>query len=146
MTSVLLAARSERLGLRRLPQRPKAVTPIVAVTSNGKPLHSTSSERPSRIVVLKAAYGVLGDPARTRDVRAKVQQIVDGGEDRFEVARIAAGDDPAFGVVKTLIVDYTIGDQHGTSRGTDPETIVLSVVPASDRIADLHRDAEGHFS
>ena len=37
------------------------------------------AERPSRIIVQKAVYGVLGDPARTRDVRAKVQQIVDCG-------------------------------------------------------------------
>ena len=60
---------------------------------------------------------MLGDPRRTRDVRAKVQQIVDAGEDRFQVARMAAGDDPAFGVVKTLIVDYTIDGQHGHGQG-----------------------------
>ena len=44
--------------------------------------------------------------------------------------RLAAGDDPAFGVVKTVIVDYTIDGQHATARGTDPETIVLASVPA----------------
>ena len=82
-------------------------------------------------------YGVLGDPLRTRDVRAKVQQIVDAGEDRFEVARLAAGDDPAFGVVKTLVVDYSIGGQPGTARGTDPESIVLASVPAAERIAEV---------
>ena len=108
----------------------KPVTSIAAVTQEREAAAlDVIRELLRRSSCIKAAYGVLGDPARTRDVRAKVQQIVDAGEDRFEVARMAAGDDPAFGVVKTLIVDYTIGNQRGTSRGTDPETIVLSVVP-----------------
>ena len=124
----------------------KAVASVAGVARNGKLLYATSSEAPPKVVVLKAAYGVPGDPARTRDVRTKVQQIVNAGEDRFEVARMAAGDDPAFGVVKTLVVDYMIGNHRGTSRGTDPETIVLSVVPPSERIADLHRDPGGHLS
>ena len=106
----------------------------------------TSAERSAQIVVRKAVYGVLGDPLRTRDVRAKVQQIVDAGADRFEVARLAVGDDPAFGVVKTLVVDYTIGGLPGTARGTDLETIVLAAsVPAAERIAEVHRDLDGHL-
>ena len=58
-------------------------------------------------------------------MKAKVQQIVDAGEDRFEVARMAAGDDPAFGVVKTLIVDYTAGDQSRRTSAQDPKFIEL---------------------
>ena len=97
----------------------------------------TAASPTARIVVRKAVYGVLGDPARTRDVRAKVQQILDAGADRFEVARLAAGDDPAFGIVKTLVVDYTIGGQPGTARGTDPEVIFLASVPKTERIAEV---------
>jgi hypothetical protein len=115
------------------------------VAYDGKPILSTSAEPPSKIVVRKAAYGVLGDPLRTRDVRAKVQQIVDAGGDRFEVARLAAGDDPAFGIVKTLVMDYSIGDLPGTARGTDTETIVLATVPAPERVADVRRDPDGHL-
>jgi len=123
----------------------EAPSSILSVVHDGKPILSTSAELPSKIVVRKAVYGVLGDPLRTRDVRAKVQQIVDAGEDRFEVARLAAGDDPAFGIVKTLVVDYSIGDLPGTARGTDPETIVLASVPAVERIADVRRDPDGHL-
>lgn len=123
----------------------EAPSSIVSVTHDGKAVLSTSAQRPSRIAVRKAVYGVLSDPLRTRDVRAKVQQIVDAGEDRFEVARLAAGDDPAFGIVKTLVVDYSIDDLPGTARGTDPETIVLASVPAPQRIADVRRDPDGHL-
>ena len=123
----------------------EAPSSILSVAHDGKTVLSTSAEPPAKIVVRKAVYGVLGDPLRTRDVRAKVQQIVDAGEDRFEVARIAAGDDPAFGIVKTLVVDYSIGDLPGTARGTDPETIVLASVPAAERIADVRRDPDGHL-
>ena len=122
-----------------------APSSIVSVTHDGKAVLSTAVERPSKIVVRKAVYGVLGDPRRTRDVRAKVQQIVDAGEDRFEVARLAAGDDPAFNIVKTLVVDYAIGDQPCTARATDPETIVLASMTSPERIAELHRDLDGHL-
>ena len=111
----------------------KAPSSILSVAHDGKAVLSTSAQPPSKIVVRKAVYGVLSDPLRTRDVRAKVQQFVDAGEDRFEVARLAAGDDPAFGIVKTLVVDYSIGDLPGTARGTDPETIVLVSVPVPRR-------------
>jgi hypothetical protein len=118
---------------------------IVAVTRDAKPLLSTSLQHPSKIVVRKAVYGVLSDPVRTRDVRAIVQRIIDAGEDRFDVSRLAAGDDPAFGVVKTVVVDYAIDGQHATVRGTDPETIVLAAIPASEQVIDLRHDAEGHL-
>ncbi len=122
-----------------------APSSIVSVTHDGKAVLSTAVERPSKIVVRKAVYGVLGDPRRTRDVRAKVQQIVDAGEDRFEVARLAAGDDPAFNIVKTLVVDYAIGGQLCAARATDPETIVLASMTSPERIAELHRDLDGHL-
>ncbi len=75
--------------------------------------------------VEKAQYGVLDDPKRTRDVRARVQRIVDAGETSFVVARMAEGDDPAFMVVKTLIFEVTMDGKRVTFTGTDPETIRL---------------------
>ncbi|MHB1036825.1 MAG: glycosyl hydrolase [Pirellulales bacterium] len=97
----------------------------------------------AQIQVNKAVYGVLGDAARTRDVREKVQRLADAGETSFEVARMAAGDDPAFGIVKTLIVEYTLGGTRRTATGTDPETITLTQPPAAERVADLHQGANG---
>jgi len=73
--------------------------------------------------VEKARYGVLEDPQRTRDVRALVQSLLDSGQSSFTVARMAAADDPAFGIVKTLEVEYTLKGKHLRLTGTDPETV-----------------------
>lgn len=77
------------------------------------------------LIVEKARYGVLADPARTRDVRARVQRLVDAGESSFKVARMAEGDDPAFLVVKTLELEYTLDGQPRRVSATDPDTIDL---------------------
>jgi len=99
--------------------------PVVALTRDGKPLLATADIAP-KIVVKKAAYGVLTDPQRIRDVRGKVQEKVDRGEHSFQVARMAEGDDPAEGVVKTLDIEYTIGEQEFAVRGRDPESVHLT--------------------
>lgn len=99
-----------------------------------------------KITVDKARYGVLDDPQRTRDVRAKLQRLVDAGQSAFVVARMADGDDPAFLVVKTLEVEYTRDGQSLTARGTDPELIDLRppLPPPGARAAAVNRDASGH--
>ena len=99
--------------------------------------------RKEKIVVQKATYGVLTDAARTRDVTAKLQKLVDGGAIRFPVAQMAEGDDPAFLVVKTLIVEYTIDGKPAKATGQDPETIDLLGVLAAERVAEVHADAKG---
>jgi hypothetical protein len=95
-----------------------------------------------KVVIQKAVYGVPGDAKRTRDVRSKLQHLVDAGEFTFSVARMAEGDDPAFLVIKTLSVDYTLNGKPISIQGTDPETLSLAVPPVTpaDRIADVHRD------
>lgn len=97
-----------------------------------------------KVTVEKAVYGVLGDPARTRDVREKLQRILDAGENHFAVARMAEGDDPAFGIVKTLIVDYTRDGERLQLRGTDPDLLdfVTGPVPPG-AVAQVRCDAEG---
>ncbi len=100
-----------------------------------------------KILVQKAVYGVLDDPKRTRDVRARLQRLVDAGEHNFQVARMAEGDDPAFLVVKTLIVDYTLDGKPVTAQGTDPETLSLAQPPtvAVERVAEVRRRADGRL-
>jgi hypothetical protein len=91
------------------------------------------------LVVEKARYGVLDDPKRTRDVRAKLQRLLDAGESSFAVARMAEGDDPAFMVVKTLEVEYSLKGKRMSARGTDPELIELSPLAAERELgAALH--------
>jgi hypothetical protein len=79
------------------------------------------------IKIQKATYGVPGDKARTRDVSAKVQALVDRGELGFQVGQLAQGDDPAFGTVKTLSMEYTIDGQRLTFIGQDPGYINLNL-------------------
>ncbi|MCX7011354.1 MAG: glycosyl hydrolase [Candidatus Sumerlaeota bacterium] len=107
-------------------RKPSAgVDPIVRVTRDGQPLQTGVEQ--ARIEVKQARYGVLDDPKRTRDVRAKVQAQVDAGVTRFNVSELAKGDDPARGVVKTLVIDYTVGGKAFTVTSRDRETVTLNV-------------------
>ncbi len=105
----------------------ETLDPVVSVTREGQnvfadtPLHT-------KIVVKKASYGVPGDAGRTRDVTAKVQAIVDAGENRFAAWRLGEGDDPAMQVLKTLSLDYTVDGHPGKVVASDGETIGLGDV------------------
>ncbi len=99
---------------------------VVAVQRDGKTLLSSVEEPPVKITVVRALYGVLDDPARTRDVRERVQHRADNGEYSFAVSAMAEGDDPAVNVVKTLVVDYLVDGKSFSVRARDPETINLA--------------------
>jgi hypothetical protein len=51
---------------------------------------------------------------------------VDGGDLEFPVSQLAQGDDPAFGVVKTLVLKYTAASQPFTLSAQDPDRINLN--------------------
>jgi alpha-L-rhamnosidase len=68
---------------------------------------------------------------RTRDVTAKVQALIDGGHFDLDVSSMAVGDDPAFGMVKTLDVDYTVDGKPNTASGRDTETVRLKADPSN---------------
>ncbi len=97
--------------------------PVVAMTLDGQPLPAAAAT--SKIAITQAAYGVLRDKSRTRDVKAKLQALVDGEQTSFQVAEMARGDDPAFNIVKTLRVEYTVDGKQYRISGRDPETIDL---------------------
>jgi len=111
------------------------------------PLTIHLSGKAVNIAVEKARYGVLNDPNRTRDMRETVQRLADSGESRFKVSLMAQGDDPAYGIVKTLELEYTQDGQQRRLSGTDPETIDLSPVPVPPSpVAIVRSDAEGRTS
>ena len=131
------------------------VTKTLAVDyeSEGRPFHVKAqdpltihlSRGAVSITVEKARYGVLDDPKRTRDVREKVQRLVDSGESSFKVALMAQGDDPAYLVVKTLELEYTQDGKRHRLTGTDPEAIDLSPAAAPPKpAASVRPDANGH--
>ena len=115
---------------------------VTSVARDGELLWSMDAP-PARPRVLRARYGVLDDPARTRDVQAKAQAVIDTGEYVFRVARMAEGDDPAYGIVKTLVLECEYGGQRYSVTGTDPESIsVAPTLPEKDAFA-LRRAADG---
>ncbi|OHB85412.1 MAG: hypothetical protein A2V98_12725 [Planctomycetes bacterium RBG_16_64_12] len=131
---------------RKMGQGPSSVPSSARRTvkaQDGDAIHVTRDA--VQITVEKALYGVLSDPQRTRDVREKVQRIADAGESDFQVARMAAGDDPAFGIVKTLALEYAIDGKRATATGTDPETILLARPEESQRVAEVGRGPDGHL-
>jgi hypothetical protein len=101
----------------------------------GKPLHVRGTDTEvirlpnglhgKTFAVQTATYGVPGDATRTRNVKAAVQKLVDEGSTSFEVASMAAGGDPAFGIVKTLTVEFTVDGKPHKASGQDPDVIEL---------------------
>jgi hypothetical protein len=118
--------------------------PVVSLTHDGKPVLPAAAAS-GKIVVTKATYGPPNDPARTRDVREAVQKRLDAGEQEFQVAQMAQGGDPAFGVLKTLSVSYTVGGKQLTATGTDPDIIAFTAYSAAEPCPAVHQDARGQL-
>ncbi len=115
---------------------------VTSFTRDGEP--AIPLARAQSIVIQKASYGVPGDAARTRDVKEKLQAIVNGGDISFQVAKLAEGDDPAYGIVKTFEAEYTVDGKPSSIKGRDPETVTLGagvLTPAP--LAELRCDARG---
>ena len=129
-------------------------TLVVDFRIDGKPFTATAHDPETihlgrgavSMHVEKALYGVLDDPKRTRDVREKLQRFLDAGESSIQVARMAKGDDPAFGIVKTLDVEYTMAGQRLHLTGTDPETVNFAIGPVPPgAIVQVRGDAAGRM-
>jgi hypothetical protein len=101
------------------------IDPVVSIRRDGQSIFAAPQNR-LQITVQKARFGVLTDAARTRDVTARMQAIVDGGETRFPVARLSEGDDPAFQAAKSLEVEYTLDGAAHKMSILEGETIRLT--------------------
>lgn len=124
-------------------QSSKGFDPVVKLLRNGSPLLETLPEA-GGLKIVSASYGVPGDAARTRDVREQVQALVNGGKTTFQVAELAEAGDPAYGVVKTLAVEYAVAEKTFKATGKDPDPITLgALVPALERPAEILCDAAG---
>ncbi|MFO1513817.1 MAG: glycosyl hydrolase [Verrucomicrobiota bacterium] len=125
-------------------QAGKPMAAVLSFLHDGQPV--VSATRPAVIKILKATYGVPGDAARTRDVQAKVQRLAERGEVSFPVSKMAEGDDPAYGTVKTLLVEYTIDNQFAKLSGQDPDPVsLLTPVAAPVRAAEVRCDPAGRL-
>jgi hypothetical protein len=122
-----------------------SVDPVAGVTRNAEQVFSLDS-KPARsrpILIQSAAYGVLSDPGSTRDVREKVQRIVDAGKNRFRVQALARGDDPAQDINKTVEVEYTIDGMPYKASASDLEVLSLAQDLPSESVFDLLAGQDG---
>ena len=99
---------------------------VVRISRDGRQVWPPPTRR-ARVVIRRALWGPAGDDARTKDVTDQVQRMVDRGADSFVVAELAAEGDPAFGVVKTLRVEYEVAGRLLTASATDPERIAFQL-------------------
>jgi hypothetical protein len=115
--------------------------PVASVTRNGEPLLPVPPP-PTNVAVQKAVYGILDESACTRDVTAKVQDLLAKKTMSFRVTDMARGDDPAFGRVKTLRIDYMADGESFSVSNTDGQTLSLNP-PAPKTATALHSEADG---
>jgi hypothetical protein len=133
--SVFVVFRSSSKGLER----------VVDFTRNGQPVMPIVAKRPV-IQIQKASYGVPGDAARIRDVRSQIQAMVNAGESGFAVGKLNEGGDPAYGVVKSLMVEFTADGLPIKSTVREPDSIYLGLPDAAVSVAHLRSDKEGRLS
>ena len=125
------------------PDSAPAADQVVEFSRDGKPV--TAASRPvGAIVVKKATYGAPGDANRSRDVTAKVQQRANQGQYVFQVSSLAAGDDPAYGTVKTLTLEYTVDGRPRHLTATDTEFVLL-LADDEPPTAELHYGSGGQL-
>jgi hypothetical protein len=116
--------------------------PVVSITRDGQSIWSAAPPGPT-VVIQNAAYGVLSDPSKTRDVTAKVQAIVDGGQRQFAAWRLGEGDDPAMQSLKSLSVRYTLDGQPHEVVALDGQSVRLGSCENPVPIAQAHRSDNG---
>ncbi|HQK94803.1 MAG TPA: glycosyl hydrolase [Armatimonadota bacterium] len=97
----------------------------------------------AKVTVKRAVWGPAGDASRTKDVTDQVQRMIDKGAETFQVAELASEGDPAFGVVKTLTVEYQVGERSQTASATDPEFITFELPSDAPYPVRLRRTPTG---
>lgn len=145
-TDISVPLRLEASGSTFVVFRPSSrpFDPVVRFTRDGQPVVPLS--KPPAIQIQKATYGVPGDAARTRDVRSKVQAMADRGEFEFQPRQLAKGDDPAFGIVKTLVLEYTADGRRFITSGQDTDNLNLNpAITFTNRPAEIRCDDAGRL-
>ncbi|MBC8096972.1 MAG: hypothetical protein H7Y43_14290 [Akkermansiaceae bacterium] len=122
----------------------KRIDPVVSFRRDGQPV--LVSTKPPVIKVQKATFGVPGDAGRTRDVQTELQTLANRGEFGLQVGKLVEGGDPAYGFVKTLVVEYTVDDQPFVASGRESDTLSLVAgISAPVRAAEVRSDAAGRL-
>ena len=120
--------------------------PVISIARNDQRLLEAGAAKPV-IEISKASFGVPGDATKSRDVTAEVRQRVAAGEAALPVADFVKYGDPAYGVVKTLTIDYVVGGRAQTASALEGEDLNLTEPSRqpSDNVT-LWRQADGSIS
>ena len=83
------------------------------------------------IVIKKALYGVSGNPEKQVDLTKTLQQAVAAGQYRVSADNATAGRDPAYGVEKTLELEFTVDGElrKASVKETEPFLLVEGAPP-----------------
>ncbi len=108
-----------------------AATAVVGgtVCSFSVPLVDGHTKSSLDIVVQHAVYGKLGDPTCIRNVTSLVQALLKSGKTSFPVVEMAAGGDPAPGVIKTLRVRFSVNGHDNVAVAHDGEIFHFITAP-----------------
>jgi len=79
----------------------------------------------NQIVIIKALYGIPGEPAKQVDLTEKLQKQIDSGQLKVSGTNKLAGKDPAFGEKKQFELEYTISGK--TKKITVSENVTLDL-------------------
>jgi hypothetical protein len=112
---------------------PGNVDPIASITRGGEQLLAGSS-RPrsvSTLVIRKAVYGILSDPAKQTDVTEKLAAEVKDGYLSTPANNSLASTDPAKNVHKQLRVDYTVDGKPMSLTVEEGDELQLPELSAS---------------
>ncbi|MCB1134403.1 MAG: alpha-L-rhamnosidase N-terminal domain-containing protein, partial [Verrucomicrobiae bacterium] len=89
--------------------------------------------------IRKATYRTL-DGKTSADLTEKVRELVTGGRIPLPVDFQLLGSDPAPGIVKELVVDYTLDGKDGSSAARDSEVLHIPRQPTGDVAWWFRRD------
>ena len=142
--SLPLAARGSVFVVFRPPSN--GFESVASFTWNDQPVMPILP-KPPVIKIKKATFGVPGDAVRTRDVRNEVQALINGGAADLQVGKLTASSDQAYGVVKTLVVEYMADGLPFTVSGQEPDVLHFGPpILAVSRVAELQSDKNGRLS
>ena len=90
-----------------------------------KPESQSDSEK--KVVINKAIYGVPNNPGKQADVTEKLRAQVAAGNFKVKASNELAGRDPAYGINKVLVIDFSVdGIAHKVTISENKTTNLLT--------------------
>jgi hypothetical protein len=125
-------------------QSPSRLDAVVQALQNGREVLFTTQTMPV-INVRSAVYGLIGNPKHTHDVTEFVRDRVRAGVRCLNASTANFGKDPAFGKLKTLLVDYEADGQDQEQSALDGDIIRFDIPEQTSEPLHLRYDQNGRL-